>query len=139
MSRLAVYLTFNGDCRKAMTFYRDCFGGELYFQTMSESPMSKELPKWMKDYILHSSLQASNMLLMGTDMVGEEGLTRGNAVSVFIECESEKEIHSYYKRLSDGGKKTQPIERTFWDAFFGSLTDKYGNHWLLNYTTHRHE
>jgi PhnB protein len=70
---------------------------------------------------------------MGSDMVSEQGLIKGNAVSLCINCSSEKEIKTFYEKLSSGGKKDHPLENTFWGAVFGDLTDKYGNHWLLNY------
>jgi len=131
MSKLIAYLTFSGNCREAMSFYQECLGGELYFQTVGDVPMTENLPTCMKAWILHSSLQRSDMVLMGTDMVGEQGLIRGNAISILIECSNEKEMRNYYEMLSEGGQSTYPIEQTFWGALFGGLIDKYGNSWLL--------
>ena len=133
MTQLISYLTFNGNCREAMHFYQECLGGELYFQTVGEMPLSAKLPECMKACILHASLQKNGWVLMGTDMVGDQGLIRGNAVSILIECSSEKEMKSYYKMLVAGGQTTYPIAQTFWGAWFGGLTDKYGNHWLMNF------
>src|SRR5580765_6138340 len=96
------HLTFHGDCREAMTFYKKCLGGELYFQTFGESPMSEKMPAKMKKYILHSSLTNNRLVLMGSDMVGENGLLKGNAVSLVLNCTNEKEILSSYKKLSAG-------------------------------------
>ena len=39
------YLTFNGNCREAMSFYQDCLGGDLVLQTIGDSPLSKKMPK----------------------------------------------------------------------------------------------
>jgi hypothetical protein len=33
------YLKFNGNCREAMTFYKNCLGGELTLNTVAGSPM----------------------------------------------------------------------------------------------------
>ena len=41
------YLTFNGNCREAMNFYKQCLGGELWFQTVGESPLSEHMPPQM--------------------------------------------------------------------------------------------
>jgi PhnB protein len=90
----------------------------------------------MKKSILHSTLTKGNLVLMGSDMVGEKGLLKGNAVSLMLNCSSEEEIKSCYKKLSKGGEATHPLENTFWGALFGDLVDKYGNHWLLNFETH---
>jgi PhnB protein len=133
MSTITSYLTFNGNCREAMTFYKNCLGGELTFQTIGESPLSKKMPEKMKECILHSTLTNGSLLLMGSDMVSENGLIKGNAVSLTLNCDSEKEIKNWYKKLSAGGQATHPLEDSFWGALFGGLTDRYGNHWLLNY------
>ena len=133
MSTINSYLTFNGNCREAMTFYKKCLGGELDFQTIGESPLSETMTKKMKDFILHATLRNGSLLLMGSDMVSENGLIKGNAVSLTLNCNSEKEIRRCYKKLSVGGKATHPLEDSFWGALFGGLTDKYGNIWLLNY------
>lgn len=127
------YLTFNGDCREAMTFYKDCLGGELTFQTVGESPLSDKMPERMKKAILQATLINDELILMASDMVSEKGLARGNAVSLVLNCSSEAEIMDVYKKLSQGGQKDHPLEITFWGALFGELTDKYGNHWLLHY------
>ena len=127
------YLTFAGNCRQAMYFYQSCFGGELSFQTIGETPLAADMPKEMKDRILHATLTKNNLVLMASDMVPDGGLIRGNAVSLSLECSSEEEIKSTYEKLSVGGKKDHPLENTFWGALFGDLTDQFGNHWLLHY------
>lgn len=133
MTQIFTYLTFNGNCREAMLFYKDCLGGELTFQTIGESPLSEKMPEQMKDCILHATLTKDAMLLMASDMVSEKGLIRGNSVSLSLNCSSEEEIKLYYEKLSEGGTKNHALENSFWGALFGDLTDKYGNHWILNY------
>ncbi|MGC4102123.1 VOC family protein [Ferruginibacter sp.] len=133
MTQINSYLTFNGNCRQAMQFYKECLGGELYFQTIGESPLSGKMPEQMKDCILHATLTNNNLVLMASDMVGDNGLIKGNAVSLMLNCSSEKEIREFYANLSDGGKKTHPLEHSFWGALFGDLIDKYGNNWLLHF------
>jgi PhnB protein len=116
-----------------MTFYKECLGGELTFQTIGESPLSDKMPKKMKDRILHSTLRKDALVFMGSDMVSEKGLVKGNAVSISLGCSSEEEIKNFYAKLSMGGSADNPIEDSFWGALFGDLTDKFGNHWLLHY------
>ena len=133
MTQIISYLTFNGNCREAMTFYRDCLGGELQLQAIGDSPMAKEIPAEMKDCILHGSLTNGGLVLLASDMVGESGLIRGNAVSLMLNCSSEAEIRNCYVKLSVDGRATHLLEETFWGALFGDLTDKFGHHWLLNF------
>lgn len=133
MTQINSYLTFSGNCREAMTFYKECLGGELSFQTVGESPLSDKMPKKMKDCILHSTLTKDALVLMGSDMVSEKGLVKGNAVSLSLNCSSEEQIKKCYTKLSENGKANHPLENIFWGAFFGDLTDKFGNHWILNF------
>lgn len=132
MKRLITYLTFNGNCREAMSFYADCLGGELQYQTLGEAPEAEKLPENMKRYIFQATLKKDNCVIVATDLVGDNRLIKGNAVSIFIECENKKEMKTYYKKLSEGGNPVQPIQNTFWGAWFGGLIDKYSINWLLH-------
>ncbi len=132
-TKINSYLTFNGNCREAMHFYRECLGGELSFQTAGESPLSEKLPTKMKDCIVHSTLKNETFVIMASDMVNDKGLIKGNAVSLLLNCSSEEEIKNRYAKLSSGGEATYPPTVSFWGALFGNLIDKYGNHWILNY------
>ena len=133
MTQINSYLSFNGNCREAMNFYKECLGGELVLQTIGESPLCDKMPPQMKESILHSTLTKDALVLMGTDMLGEKGLIKGTAVSLMLNCSSEEEIRKCYNNLSEGGQSTHPLEISFWGALFGDLTDKFGNQWLLHY------
>ncbi len=133
MIQINSYLTFSGNCREAMTFYKECLGGELNFQTIGESPLADKMPSQMKDSILHSTLKTESFVFMGSDMTPENGLIKGNAVSLMLDCNSEADIRMFFDKLSDGGTIRHALEKTFWGALFGDLTDKFGNNWILNF------
>ena len=133
MKELRPYLTFSGNCREAMNFYKDCLGGELFLQTIGESPLAEKMPDKMKTCILHASLTNESITLLGSDMVPDPGLNRGNNVSLSLTCDSESDIRLCYEKLSSGGSATHPVEQTFFGALLGGLTDKFGIHWLLFY------
>jgi PhnB protein len=40
-----------------MTFYKECLGGKLVFQTVGEAPLSEKMPKKIKGCILHATLK----------------------------------------------------------------------------------
>jgi len=133
MARIYSYLTFSGNCRKAMTFYQHCLGGDLSFRTIGETPLSDEMTDEMKGYVVQATLTKEDLILVGTDLVADEGLTKGNAVSLLLNCNSEEELTTYYTKLSVGAKATQAVEVNFWDTLVASVTDVFGNNWLLNY------
>ena len=114
-----------------MTFYQNCLGGELHFRTLGESPMGNELPDGMKDRVLQATLKRDDLVLMGTDLVEEDGLKNGNSVSIMLNCKTETELREYYQKLALGGTNTYEIRPTFWGALFGSLTDRFENRWLF--------
>ena len=127
------YLTFSGNCREALSFYQKCLGGELSFQKIGESPLADQMPEKMKECILHGTLTNDTLVLMGSDMVPDSGLQRGNSVSLMLNCDTEEIVRSTYTKLSEGGKSVHRLETTFWGALFGDLTDKFGNHWILHH------
>lgn len=126
------YLTFNGNCREAMTFYKDCLGGELIMQTVEESPMADQWPAAAQKNILHASLVNDALILLGSDMGGSEQLLVGNTISLALACSNGEEIKTFFIRLSAGGKVIHPLHN-FFDGMIASLTDKYGLNWVLKF------
>ncbi|MBT2563651.1 VOC family protein [Pedobacter sp. ISL-68] len=133
MASINSYLTFNGNCREAMTFYQGCLGGELTFETIGESLIVDKMPNIMKRSIMHAVLAKDDLVIMATDMVEERGLIKGNSIAMMLNCNSEEEAQAFYRKLSAGGKASHPLQETFWGALFGDLTDRFGNNWLINY------
>ncbi len=37
-----------------------------------------------------------------------------------------------FDALSQGGKITMPLEKTFWAEAFGMFTDRFGTPWMVN-------
>ncbi len=132
VTEINVYLTFYGNCREAMTFYKDCLGGELILQTVEESPMASQWPVHAQKNILHASLTNDRLVLLGSDMGGSPGLVQGNTISLALNCSSEEEIKNFFTRLSSGGKVTHPLH-TFYNGTIGALTDRFGMNWVLKY------
>ena len=133
MSSINPYLRFNGNCKEAMSFYKDCLGGELTMQKVGESPMAGNMPQEMQDKIMHATLKTAGFIIMASDLCDETGLIKGNNVSLMLDCDSEEQVRTEYEKLSEGGKKTHPLEKTFWNALFDDLTDKHGINWIFNY------
>lgn len=139
MHQMITYLSFNGNCREAMQFYQHCLGGELSWQTIGETPAAKKLPDSVRHFILNATLMKDDWILMGTDMVADEGLIKGNTVSILLECSSEEQMRGFYNRLSAGSGGKKSFERTYWGAWFGTLTDRFGNHWMLKYADYEND
>jgi PhnB protein len=134
MALLNPYLNFNGQCREALTFYKECFDGELTLQKISESAMAATMPSEKGAHILHGTLTKDGaMLLMGSDMIGNH-LRSGNSIALCLNCTSDKEINSLFNGLSAGGQVKAAPHQSFWGATYAEVTDKFGISWMLNYT-----
>ena len=139
MTQLNPYLTFDGNCREAMTFYQECLGGELSIQSVGETAVSNDFAAGDQNKVMHAYLGSNGVVLMGSDRMdmGESApaakLVQGNTVTLCLNCSSEDEIKTFFSKLSSGGKVTHQLENTFWGAVFGQLTDKFGMDWMLNY------
>lgn len=133
MTQVSSYVNFNGNCREAMHFYKNVFGGELHLMTVKETPMAARCPAGKEDQIMHAHLQGEGFTLMASDMLSGGTYQPGNNFSLSVNCSSEEQIHSLFSKLSDGGQVFEPVREQFWGSLFGMLTDKYGTRWMLNY------
>ncbi len=133
MTEISAYLRFDGNCREAMTFYKECLGGELTMQSVGEMPGAGEIPEEQSRRIIHATLRKGGMVLMGSDMGADGERVQGNTTALTLNCSSADEIKSFFESLSEGGKATHPLKVEFWGGTFGVLVDKYGVEWLLNY------
>lgn len=131
MTQINAYLSFGGNCREAMTFYQDCFGGELELKTFEEAP-GDMMQGATGDQIMHAKLSNGGLLLMASDGL-QEIPVKGNVINLNINCSSEREINSFFEKLSEGGNVTMPLADQFWGARFGMLIDKFGIAWMLNW------
>ena len=141
MKQINGYIGFNGKCREAMTFYHECFGGDLVLSTIEGSPIENMCPPAMKDQIMNSSLilPDGNILVMGSDMTGPWGHIDGNNVSLLINCTSEEEINRLYTKLSEGGKIKDELKVQFWGDLFGVFEDRFGTNWMVIYSKNENQ
>lgn len=134
MTQINAYLTFEGNCREAMTFYHECLGGDLEIIPFEGSPMAEKMPKEMIQHVMHANIRKGELVLMASDMGGMKGnLLKGNNFALSLNCSSDEEVEEYFSKLSEGGKITMPLAEQFWGAKFGMLTDKFGMDWMLNF------
>jgi PhnB protein len=130
MATINSYLTFNQNCRQAMTFYSQCFGGELTLETIKGSPMESHWPLEVHDNILHASMVAEDITILGSDMIEQDGLTVGNNVMLALICNTEQEIEMYFQKLSQNGTIKYPLHN-FYNGKIGGFVDQFGINWFL--------
>jgi PhnB protein len=133
-SRLNPYLSFRGNAREAMEFYRDVLGGELTLTTFGEGGMSQE--PGVAEKVMHAQLETpSGYTLMGADAVeGTPGqVASGVQISLSGDASADDELSGYFaKLLAGGGTQVEPLVTAPWGAKFGMLTDRFGVLWMVN-------
>ncbi|HEX6140730.1 MAG TPA: VOC family protein [Candidatus Limnocylindria bacterium] len=132
-SRLNPYLTFQGNAREAMEFYRDVLGGELTFSTFAEGGMPHEPADAEK--IMHAQLETpSGFTLMASDSAGggPAAPMAGVQISLSGDAESDAELSGYYDKLAAAGTVLEPLVVAPWGDKFGMVTDRFGVLWMVN-------
>ena len=125
---LNAYLFFAGDCREAMEFYKDVFGGTLKVQTYDEVPGQ---PEAMEGKVIHASLMEGDVDLMASDSPITGNLGTGK-ISLSLSGTDENKLRNVFDRLSEGGRVNSPLKKEFWGDTFGMLKDKFGVDWMVN-------
>ena len=133
-----IYLHFNGQSEEAFKFYKSVFGGEfITAQRYGDMAGSDKMNVADREKMMHISLKLTPVTtLMASDLPATEDLSflPGNNFHICLQAESEKEANKLFQSLSKGGKIEMPMNKTFWGAYFGMFEDKFGVHWMVNFT-----
>jgi PhnB protein len=134
------YLNFENKTEEAFRFYEKVLGGkltEVYRFGGMPSHEGFELTPEQKNLVMHVGLQLPDgQMIMGSDMLPGMGPKRveGNNFSISVHPDSRSEADRIFTALAAGGTVTMPMADQFWGDYFGSLTDRFGVNWMVNYT-----
>ena len=134
------YLNFRGKTEEAFRFYERVLGGKLTeFYRFGAMPAQEgfELTPEQKNMVMHVGLNLPDgQMIMASDTM--EGMgpqhVAGNNISNSLHPDSRAEADRVFNGLAEGGTITMPIADQFWGDYFGSLTDRFGINWMVNYT-----
>ncbi|CAM5451091.1 VOC family protein [Streptomyces purpurascens] len=130
VTRLNPYLTFNGEARQAMEFYKEVFGGNLTLNSYGDFGQA-DAPN--ADKIMHGMLETtSGFTLMGADNPPGMESAPGTPFSVSLSGDDDAELRGYWEKLSDSGSVSVPLEKQMWGDEFGMCTDRFGTPWMVN-------
>ena len=140
MARVSTYLNFAGNTEQAFQFYRTVFGGNFNgpLHRFADVPAASGQPPMSeadKKMVMHIELALpGGHMLMGTDAPASMGFTvvHGNSVHINLEPDTRAETDHLFTALAAGAKIDMPLQDMFWGAYFGSLTDQFGIHWMVN-------
>jgi PhnB protein len=75
-------------------------------------------------------------VLMASDSLESLGqkLVQGNNVYISVHPDGKEEADRIFKALAAGGAIEMPIADQPWGDYYGSLKDKFGILWMVNYS-----
>lgn len=138
--RIHAYLNFEGRTEEAFRFYEKVLGGRLTeihrFGSMPQGG-GFELTPEQQNRVLHVALEfPDGQMIMASDTIEGMGpkLTEGNNFSISLHPGTKEEADRLFQSLAEGGVVTMPLADQFWGDYFGSLTDRFGINWMVNYS-----
>src|SRR5690606_38698354 len=120
----AIFITFSGNCRKALTFYQTCFGGILQFETFE-----KELQGYTEKPVVSGSLVSDRIIIHGSDLVHNEGRTLGNYISIFLPSKNTDHRRTLIEKLEL--TKKDLVVRNDDNQKLVEVTDAFDVRWIL--------
>ncbi|KEK22358.1 VOC family protein [Bacillus gaemokensis] len=131
--QITPYLTFNGNAREALEYYKSVFEGDIQgIQTFGDADFPT--PPEVNNRIMHARFKKDGLFFMVSDAFLGQSVEIGNHISLALELDSEEEIHKIYAALSEKGTVFMELQDTFWGAKFAKVKDCFGVIWDLNYT-----
>ena len=120
----AVFITFSGNCKKALSFYQTCFGGLLQFETFE-----KKVNGYTEMPIVSGSLISDTIIIHGSDLVHNEGRKLGNYISIFLQCKNGHDRDELVNKLEFDRKNF--LANTYDDQRLIEITDAFDVRWVL--------
>lgn len=133
--RLNPYLSFRGNAREALEFYRSVLGGELNIMDY------RAIPGMMGgddegDKVMHGQLETDDGLtLMAADLpdsMTDDPVSAGGGTSVCVSGDDAERLTAIWEALLDGAEVRMPFERAPWGDTFGDLRDRFGVTWMIS-------
>ncbi|WP_316818455.1 glyoxalase [Pedobacter nyackensis] len=120
----AIFITFSGNCKKALSFYQSCFGGLLQFETFE-----KEIEGYAEMPVVSGSLVSDSIIIHGSDLVHNEGRKLGNYISIFLYCKNFYHRKELIEKLESNKKNV--FVNNYDDQKLIEVTDAFDVRWML--------
>lgn len=130
--KISFHINFDGQCAEAFHFYEKHLGGIIdgLFK-FKDTPASETVPSEWQDKIVHGGVLIGNVEIAGADVLPEQ-YNAPKGFSLLLRLESENDVKSKFKILSNGGKVVMPPQKTFWSPCYAVVIDRFGVPWDLN-------
>ncbi len=131
----SLFFNFDGDARAAADFYAAVFRSEVQDRmTYAEMPADPSMPvaDADKSRIAYSNVPICGCNVMICDVPSGSPLIVGNNISPTVGPGNAAECRRLFAALEAGGTVEMPLQKTFWSALYGMVTDRYGITWQIS-------
>jgi len=136
MINVTAFLLFEGNCREAMSFYQQCFGGDLMLVVVKDTPMKDCFPPEAQDKLCYAELKNGSMSLSAADWLHPtKSPQRGNTVALYVTGNGREDLAPIFARLTEGTNPAddpdhmEPSDVPF--GIYGQLKDRFGFQWYF--------
>ncbi|ABY43507.1 VOC family protein [Bacillus mycoides] len=125
--KITTFLMFEGKAEEAMNFYTSLFNQSeiVSISRYDENGPGKE------GTVIHATFTLNGQEFMCIDSYVKHDFTFTPAMSLYVTCDTEKEIETVFNKLAQDGKVLMPLGSYPFSKKFGWLNDKYGVSWQL--------
>ena len=140
MTRINMWINFNGNAEEAFTFYKSVFGGEFAKVVRFKDVASDEfpIPEKEENKIMYIALPigAGNMLIANDvpEVLGRVN-ERENRSKILVSADSKEEADRLFAGLSAGGEVEGAMGDSPWGSYAGMFRDKYGIEWIIEFSS----
>ncbi len=128
MQKIVNFLMFTGEAEEAMNFYMSLFPSS---KIISISHYGAQGPG-AEGTVMHATFSLNDQQFMCIDSYVKHAFNFTPSMSLYVNCESDAEIESLFKSLTEGGAVLMPLGEYPFSKKYAWITDRFGVSWQLN-------
>jgi predicted 3-demethylubiquinone-9 3-methyltransferase (glyoxalase superfamily) len=129
VQRVTTFLMFEGQAEEAINFYLALFKDSevLSIRRYGRGQDGAE------GSVEHAVFSLAGQEFMAIDSSVKHNFGFTPSISLFVQCEDEKEIDDLFTRLAEGGEVLMPLDTYGFSRKFAWIEDRFGVSWQLNW------
>lgn len=136
MQKITPFLWFDDKAEEVVNFYMSIFKNSKIGSITRYGEEGAEVSGRPKGTVMTVTFQLDGQEF--TALNGGPVFKFTEAISFFVNCETENEVTEYFKKLSEGGQVLMPLNKYPFSEKYAFLKDKFGVAWQLMLSATQH-
>ena len=124
------YLFFDGCCEEAIGFYTIAFHATVEFLMRYEQGPKELMPDGWGQKIFHATMRIGETLIQLADDASADRVSH-RGFAMLVHADSDEDAKAMFGVLEKDGKVIVPLDKSFWAALYGVVTDRFGVTWKI--------